>query len=159
MTRTLKELGRAALSRLLDAFGLRLKEPKNKWAGLDQGRCYRIENLGRPAVFYLPARKLDARLPLEISSNSDTVAEALQQFLVSQFGGYNWSIRGQFGVWRDGRELIHYDECAIYEVSFVGKERIPQLATFLAVIAGLIDEKCIYFKAGQYSGLIWPTDE
>jgi len=158
MLRTLKEAWHALLVGLGVVSCSHPSALKNKWIGLDRGPCYWIEDLGRPAVFYLPADKLRLRLP-QAEVNGDTVERIIQDFLLNRFGGFNRSLLGQFGVWSDGKKSVHYDECVMYEVSFVGKERIPMLVSFLSVIAGQIEEKCIYFKAGQYSGLVWPTDE
>ncbi len=145
MFRTIREAGGTILSALIPGSG------KSKWAGLDKGPGYRIEDLGRAAVFCLPSDKLDLNL------GGRTVEEALTEFLTMEYGGFSRSFRDQFGVWRDGEEVVHYDRCTVFEVSFVGKERIPRLASVLSVVARGIGEACIYFKAGQYSGLIWPA--
>lgn len=123
---------------------------ENKWSGLED-ESYLLENLGRPAIFLLPVRKLQKEL------GGISVGQFLHQFLIAEFGSYTSSIIPSFGVWKDAQRAIIADECRQYEVSFVGKERIPVLAKKLAEIAKWIEEDCIYLKAGQYSCLVYPT--
>ena len=121
---------------------------ENKWEGL-QGPGYRIINLGRPAVFLIPSHKLRQEV------NGGLIETRFHRFLIEQFGSYTMTILPYFGYWR-GEDRVHLDECRQYEVSFEGKEKIPVLAAELAKIALLIGEECIYFKAGQYTSLIYP---
>ncbi|TSC83266.1 MAG: hypothetical protein G01um101419_96 [Parcubacteria group bacterium Gr01-1014_19] len=122
---------------------------ENKWRGLE-GRGYRLENLGRPAIFLLPVWKLKAKL------GKTTIEQNLHRFLISQFGAYTSTTIPSFGVWKNTRKAVVSDECRQYEVSFNGKERIPLLAGKLAEISKLIGEDCVYLKAGQYSCLVYP---
>ena len=125
---------------------------ENKWAEF-QGdeRDYEIENLGRPKVFLLPSHKLRTRLP-----DGSTVEESLRCFLIENFGAFTTTTVPYFGFWRDDGAQIVYDECRLYEVSFVGKERIPLMLSKLAAVAEAIGEDCIYCKAGQYACLVRP---
>lgn len=123
----------------------------NPWAGLE-GEGYRIENLGRPAVFLLPSHKLRTEV------DGMTVEERLHQFLTMHFGAFTTTTVPYFGFWRSSSQKLVYDECRQYEVSFVGKERIPELLTLLAWIAKVIEEDCLYVKAGQYSCLLYPVE-
>lgn len=123
---------------------------EDKWFTL-QGEGYRIENLGRPAVFLLPSHKLQKEW-----KGGQTVEEWLRQFLLEQFGGFTSTLIPYFGFWHGGTNAV-YDECRRYEVSFIGPERIPMLLTQLATIARHIEEDCIYFTAGQYACLIYPA--
>ncbi len=125
---------------------------KNKWKSFD-GENYRIEDLGRPAIFLLPKKKLKRKV------GDITVEEDLHKFLVKHFGAYTSSTIPSFGFWRNAKKATIFDECREYEVSFMGKERIPVLLKKLAQIAVIIKEKCIYIKAGQYSGLIYPIQK
>ncbi|MBI2640042.1 MAG: hypothetical protein HYW90_04120 [Candidatus Sungbacteria bacterium] len=118
--------------------------PLEKWQQFT-GASYKLHNLGRPAVFLLPSKKLRGRVEKE-----------LHAFLIKHFEAYTTTLIPSFGFWRDRRKSIIYDECRQYEVSFVGKEKIPLLLKKLAGIAGRINEECIYFKAGQYTCLIAP---
>ena len=85
-----------------------------------------------------------------------TAEENLHQFLSKEFGAFTTTTVPYFGFWRSAGLRITYDECRLYEVSFVGKERMPLLLTKLAEIARIIGEECIYFKAGQYTCLVRP---
>ncbi|MEK7653954.1 MAG: hypothetical protein AAB345_01570 [Patescibacteria group bacterium] len=123
---------------------------ENKWKGLE-GKGYRLENLGRPAIFLLPVWKLKAKL------KKTTIEKDIHEFLIKQFGAYTSTTIPSFGVWKSTQKALVSDECRQYEVSFNGKERIPILAKKLAEIARLIEEDCVYLKAGQYSCLVYPS--
>lgn len=123
---------------------------ENKWSGLED-ESYHLENLGRPAIFLLPVRKLQKEL------GGVSVEQLLHQFLIAEFESYTSSTIPSFGVWKDAQKTIISDECRQYEVSFAGKERIPVLAKKLAEIAKWVEEECIYLKAGQYSCLVYPA--
>lgn len=123
---------------------------ENKWIGFE-GESYHLENLGRPAIFLLPVKKLRKKL------KGVSVELLIHRFLIAKFGSYTSSTIPSFGVWKNAKKAIISDECRQYEVSFVGKERIPILVQKLAEIAGRIGEDCIYFKAGQYSCLVYPA--
>jgi len=85
-----------------------------------------------------------------------TVEEAIRIFLMAHFGAFTTIPLPYFGVWMDN-EIIHYDECCRYEVSFAGKEHIPTLLEFLAEVAMATEEICLYVSAGQYTCLLYPT--
>ncbi len=121
----------------------------SKWDGLG-GPSFRFEDLGRPAVFLIPVLKLTKRI------GDKSAAQYLDDFLTQNFGAFTRMIIPNFGVWVGGKGTIVYDECALYEVSFVGKEKITLLAGLLAELSRAIGEECIYFKAGQYASLIYP---
>lgn len=123
---------------------------EDKWAAL-QGEGYRLENLGRPAVFLLPSHKLRTD-----DGSGRTIGDALHRFLVENFGAYTCTTVPYFGFWH-GQSGAAYDECRLYEVSFDGKEHIRTLAAKLAEVARIISEECIYFKAGQYACLVYPA--
>ncbi|KKQ36029.1 MAG: hypothetical protein US50_C0001G0031 [Candidatus Nomurabacteria bacterium GW2011_GWB1_37_5] len=123
---------------------------KNKWKGLE-GRGYRLQNLGRPAIFLLPIKKLKKKV------RGQAVEKTLHKFLIEEFGAYTSSTIPNFGIWENIKKMKVSDKCRQYEVSFVGKKRIPILLEKLAEIAGQIGEDCIYFKAGQYTTLVYPA--
>lgn len=125
---------------------------RSKWKSL-AGENYTIEDLGRPAIFLLPTKKLKQKV------GDITIEEDLHKFLVEHFGAYTSSTIPSFGFWKNAEEATISDECREYEVSFLGKERIPVLFKKLAEIAKIIEEKCIYVKAGQYSGLVYPSQK
>jgi len=122
---------------------------KSKWSEFG-GKSYRIEDLGRPAIFLLPSRKLRTKM------GSKTVEEKFHEFLAETFGAFTTTAVPYFGFWRNTGAQLIYDECRLYEVSFAGKEKIPLLLEKLAEVARAIGEECIYFKAGQYACLVHP---
>lgn len=124
-------------------------ETKNPWEQF-KGAEYRLENLGRPAVFLIPSKKLG------IKDRKKTVEERLNTFLQEEFGAFTISTAPYFGAWHDGK-MISHDECRSYEVSYVGTKRTKRLIRLLARIARIIEEECIYFKAGEDTCLIYPT--
>ena len=123
---------------------------ENKWSGLDKGKNYSLVNIGRPGVFLLPTIKLKQKI------NGKSIEDDLHDWLTDNFGAYSSSLISNFGFWRNRKKRLVYDECREYEVSFDGKERIPVLLSKVAEIAQLIGEDCIYVKAGQYAGLLYP---
>ena len=92
------------------------------------------------------------------SHGGSTVEENLHQFLAKELGAFTTTTVPYFGFWRSANDRTAYDECRLYEVSFVGKERIPVLLEKLAEVALAVDEECIYFKAGQYACLVKPRN-
>ncbi|PJA45473.1 hypothetical protein CO174_03135 [Candidatus Uhrbacteria bacterium CG_4_9_14_3_um_filter_50_9] len=128
---------------------LGVSRTEDKWDGLD-GPSYTLTNLGRPAVFLIPSHKL--RTPM----GEDTVEHYLHDYLMEHYGAFTTTTVPYFGFWRNGRGKVDYDECRRYEVSFVGKERIPELLEVLAKICEVIGEDCFYIKAGQYTSLMYP---
>lgn len=121
----------------------------NKWSEFERPE-YRLQDLGRPAVFIIPTRALAQPM------NEETLADNLNQFLVDNFGAYTAMTIPAFGIWRGPGGSLASDESRVYEVSFKGKENIPLLIKKLAQIAELTGEECIYLKAGQYSCLVSP---
>lgn len=122
---------------------------QNKWSGFSS-KDYLIKNLGRPAIFLLPTKKLNKEL------GGETVKNNLHRFLIKNFGSYTTSVVPQFGFWKKAKKSTVVDECHEYEVSFLGKNRIPLLIKKLSEIASATKEECVYLKAGQYSCLVYP---
>lgn len=120
-----------------------------KWKSLTHKK-YKIINLGRPAIFLLPSHKLQRKF------KNTTIENDLHEFLMKNYSAFHYSPLSSSGFYIDGNSQVIYDECRKYEVSFMGKEKIPILMEKLAMIAKLINEDCIYFKAGQYTCLIYP---
>ncbi len=123
----------------------------NKWAEFLNNPGYNLANLGRPAIFLLPTKKLKRKF------RNTSVEKDLHGFLVNNFGAYTTSLISNFGFWKSDTEMLTYDECREYEVSFAGKEKIPLLLAKVASISAYIGEDCIYFKAGQYACLVYPS--
>lgn len=122
---------------------------KSKWREFT-GKGYILEDLGRPAIFLLPIKKLCQKLEC-----GTTVEVDLHRFLIQNFGAYTSATIPSFGFWKTIDHAIISDECREYEVSFFGKAKIPILIKKLAEIAGFIKEECIYLKAGQYTCLVY----
>lgn len=121
----------------------------SKWSEFESPD-YRLQDLGRPAVFIIPVRALAQPM------DGETLADDLNRFLEENFGAYTvFDIPG-FGIWKGPGGSFVKDKSQIYEVSFRGKENIPLLIRKLARIAELTGEECIYLKAGQYSCLVSP---
>jgi hypothetical protein len=78
--------------------------------------------------------------------------------MITHFDGYTCAELPSFGVWKDGAKL-YYDRCKLYEVSFKGKEQIPEFIKKLTDLCVAMGERAIYFKAGQYSCLIKPKNK
>ena len=114
------------------------------------GLGYRLQDLGRPAVFFIPTKKLGTM------RRGKSVEDRLHAFLQKKYGAFTTSSAPYFGAWHDGQKIAH-DECRLYEVSFVGPKRIKTLIKELAKIARIIKEDCIYFKAGEDTCLIYPS--
>ena len=110
----------------------------------------RFVDLGRAAVFLIPEGKLNLLI------DGETVGLHLGNFLAQNFKAFTFCQVPYFGIWINGQEAIFADKCRLYEVSFDGKEKISVLGEKLAEIAKIIGEECIYFKAGQYSALVYP---
>lgn len=112
---------------------------------------YRKESLGRMATFLLPSFKLKQR-----DKDGKTIEEIVHKFLVSNFEGYTAATGNIFGFWKDENGAESYGEHKEYKVAFAGKERVKYLEFFLAEIAEIIHEDCIYFETGEDSWLIYP---
>ena len=116
----------------------------NPWRGFDDPD-YELVDIGRPAVFLVPNRVLTGE-----------VRGLLEQFLKETYGGFQRPTCLVSGVYTSNAGDTVLDDCVQYEVSFKGKERIPELARMLANVARLTGEECIYLKAGQYASLLRP---
>jgi len=123
----------------------------NKWEQF-QGKSFEIVNLGRPAMFLIPAKKLKGKIGAR-------TRQELHLFLMSKFGAYSASLVPNFGFWYDSSKRTISDKCIEYEVSFAGKDKIPLLLEKLSELALTLKEECIYVKAGQYSCLVYPKKQ
>ena len=107
------------------------------------------------ATFLLPSLKLKTRNP----QTGETVEEMVHKCLMKDYNGYTVSAGNIFGYWKDDKGEELYGEHREYKVSFAGKEKIDYLSNYLAYVALLINESCIYFETGEDSWLIYPTEE
>ena len=127
---------------------------KSKWFEFSVSEDYKLVDLGRTAIFLIPMGKLNFKM-----NSGQTVAEHLREFLSDEFGAFTTPSVASHGVYVNDDKVVYQDECQIYEVSFLGKERIPMLMKKLAEIATAIGEECIYLRAGQYSSLVVPKQQ
>ena len=117
---------------------------KGKWRSFQKSDDYEIIDLGRPAVFLVPIGKLQHKI------RGKTVEKYLEKFLKKNFEAFTVRHSGIRGYWKG-----QIDDLAEYEVSFLGKEKIPMLLKMLADLCKKIGEKCFYVKAGQYTALVY----
>ncbi len=103
------------------------------------------------AVFLLPSLKLKQRC-----SRGTSFEEVVHDFLLANYGGYTAAAGNIFGYWRDKTGREHYGEHREFKVGFLGKDRIPELARFLAGIAREMGEECVYLETGEDAMLIFP---
>ena len=96
----------------------------SKWEEFKSSRVYRLVDLGRPAVFLIPARKLGRNFNPS-NPHFGTVQEAIESFLAQTFSAFTVTSIPNFGCWYDGTVRV-FDECVQYEVSFDGKEKISK---------------------------------
>ncbi|MBU6501024.1 MAG: hypothetical protein KGJ89_02770 [Patescibacteria group bacterium] len=126
---------------------------QSKWREFADNPRYWVEDLGRPAVFLIPIRKLNKKI------GGKTVKSIVYDFLIQRFNACTIPKSTVTGFWKDSSGEIHKDVCRVYEVSFLGKQRIPFLLERLAEVASAIHEKGIYVKAGQYTCVVYPRDK
>lgn len=101
---------------------------------------YAEEYLGKPAIFSIPSTKLQQ------------VEQEISKFLEKNYG-HAWSQTPNVkGFWM-GKPDGDYTK---FEISFVGKEKIPKLKRFLAKIGEKIGERCIYLLTGADSWYVYP---
>lgn len=117
---------------------------------MKEGKNYRLQDLGRMAVFYIPSAK----------AREKDYDKKIRNFLLEEFGACTATLGNFCGWWKsDKNEKIHYDESIEFKTAFVGKERIPILASFLAKAAKDLGEECIYLETGEDAWLIYPKDD
>ena len=115
---------------------------------------YTKQALGKPATFLLPLVKL--RREWEPGQGKQ-VAQAVEEYLLAHFGAYTAAAGNIFGEWRDPKTgKVFYGDHREYSVAFEGKELIPLLERFIATVAVVISEECIYMTTGEDAWLIYP---
>ena len=111
---------------------------------------FRVESLGRMAVFLLPSLKLKQK------KRGRTYEQTVHLFLMKHFAGYTATAGNIFGFWRDdktGRE--YYGEHKEYKVSFRGRDRVAMMQKFLSELARELDEDSIYLEYGEDAWLVY----
>jgi hypothetical protein len=111
---------------------------------------FRVESLGRMAVFLLPSLKLKQK------KRGRAHDETVHDFLMKHFAGYTASAGNIFGYWHDeqtGHE--YYGEHKEYKVSFREPDRVQMLQQFLSRLAKELEEDCIYLEHGEDAWLVY----
>jgi hypothetical protein len=112
--------------------------------------AFRVEPLGRMAVFLLPSLKLKQK------RLGQSFEEIVHHFLMKHFAGYTASAGNIFGFWRDDTtHREYYGEHKEYKVSFRGRNRVEMLQKFLSQLAGELREDCIYLEYGEDAWLVY----
>lgn len=112
---------------------------------------FREEVLGRPAVFLLPSDLMGIKVEGDLSCR-----HVVEEFLSNRYGGYTDEGSSHNGYWRNSDGKDYTGKYQKYRVSFLGKERIPELKKFLAYIAAALKEESIYLETGEDALLIFP---
>jgi len=109
---------------------------------------YKMVHLGRAALFYIPEEKLD---------QGPQIHGKIHDFLTKTFGGYTTADGLVKGYWKGEHEL-YTDRHRQYRVSFLGKERIPELVAFLTDLTIEMQEECLYLETGEDAWLLYPKN-
>lgn len=114
----------------------------------------RLVYIGHVAVFYLPQSKLDDE---HYRCDGMLPRQLVHEFLMEHYNAYTVSIDNTRGFWRQSKQSrIYADINARYEVSFLGKEKIPFFVEFLSGLCKSIEEEAIYLTMGKKSYLVLP---
>lgn len=110
--------------------------------------------LGRIAVFYVPAAKMNDR---QYGRDGLTPTQLFDRFFLEKFGGLTHEESHIRGEWtsEDGQKVFT-DLHQRYEVSFAGKEKAAVFLRFLAEMCGLLKEESIYLTMGTRAWLVKP---
>lgn len=114
--------------------------------------------IGHVAVFYIPAKKLDAPLGDAVDRHlhkGHTAREILHDFFVKNYNAYTHEVSKIHGYWMD-KDILVKDEHERYEVSFSGRDKVKEFVLFLSEICSLIKEDAIYLTMGYKSWLVVP---
>jgi hypothetical protein len=108
--------------------------------------------LGRIAVFYVPAAKMDDP---QFGRDGQTPTQMFDRFFLEKFGGLTHEesqIRGQWTS-EDGQKVFT-DVHERYEVSFSGKKKAVEFLEFLSEMCGYLQEDSIYLTMRTRSWLV-----
>lgn len=125
---------------------------KNQKTRKSAAKTFRLEPLGRMAVFLLPSLKLKQK------KLGKSYEEVVHHFLMKNFAGYTASAGNIFGFWRDEQtRREYYGEHKEYKVSFRGRDRVAMLQRFISRLAGELSEDSIYLEYGEDAWLVFAT--
>ena len=110
--------------------------------------------LGRIAVFYVPASKVDDP---QYGRDGLTPKQIFDSFFLDRFGGLTHEISKIRGQWTspDGQKVFT-DLHERYEVSFAGLKQTGEFLEFLSEMCGLLQEDSIYLTMGTRAWLVKP---
>jgi hypothetical protein len=110
--------------------------------------------LGRIAVFYVPANKMD---DLQYGCDGRTPTQMFDEFFLRKFGGLTHEESRIRGEWTSGDgQKVFTDLHERYEVSFSGKKKAIEFLNFLSEMCGRLQEESIYLTMGTRSWLVKP---
>ena len=110
--------------------------------------------LGRTAVFYVPALKMDDS---RYGQGGQTPTQMFDGFFLQKFGGLTHEESHIRGEWtsEDGQKVFT-DLHQRYEVSFAGKEKLTEFLNFLSEMCQRLQEESIYLTIGTRAWLVKP---
>lgn len=108
---------------------------------------YRKILFGEPAVFFIPAMKIN-------DPKNKAKADRLHDFLIKEFGGYTSERGNILGYWRK-KASTDYTEHVKYIVAFKNPSKLSLLEQFIAGLAKEMKEQAIYMETGKNSWLIY----
>lgn len=109
-----------------------------------------LKHIGQVAVFFLPHQEWDMTWG---------VKDRLHGFLINNYDAYTLLHCRSTGYWRDEEnKVVVKDHCVRYEVSFKGKEKIPEFIEFLSEICAMMKQKAIYLTMGRHSYHVLPKE-
>lgn len=110
--------------------------------------------LGRIAVFYVPAQKMDDPA---FGRDGRTPTELFDEFFLKNFGGLTHEESHIRGEWVSGEEQKAFTDLhQRYEVSFSGHEKLNDFLRFLSQMCRLLGEESIYLTIGTRAWLVKP---
>jgi len=112
-----------------------------------------IIDLGRMAIFFLPATKLQ-----KTASNGHTHEQNIDEALTHRFQGFTKQSMPWEGHYRMGSEVVR-DNPIRYEVSFKGKNKVREFVALLKTVCREIGEESMYLTMGENSYLVKPNSE
>jgi hypothetical protein len=119
-----------------------------------------LQYIGQVAVFYLPYQKWDTCR----DAKGKPVKFLIHYFLINHYDAYTLDHGPRAtGYWRESKDhTVVRDQNVRYEVSFGGKDKIPEFVDFLSQICAIMNEQAIYLTMGRHSYHVLPkkgTDE
>lgn len=113
--------------------------------------------LGRMAIFYVPAVKLDDS---QFGKDGRCPRELFEEFFMENYNAYTLEVSETHGFWREhDQSPILHDQNYRYEVSFEGKKKVKPFVRFLSEMCALMKEQAIYLTMGYKSYLVLPKNE